>query len=313
MMDFKDYYQILGIPRDASQEVIKGAYRRLARKYHPDVSKEEGAEQRFKDVGEAYEVLKDPEKRAAYDNLAQGHHAGQEFQPPPDWAADFRFSGGGYTHVGDFSEFFETLFGRTGQEAQGGWREVRLRGEDHQARIEITLDDAFHGTPRAISLTVPVIDDHGRLTHKQRDLHVKIPRGVTEGQRIRLAGQGAPGVGGGPTGDLYLEVVFAPHPLFRAEKRDIHVVLPITPWEAALGRTVTVPTLGGKVDLKIPAGSQSGRRLRLKGRGLPGKPPGDQYVTLSIITPPAKSQAARELYEQMERELPINPREKIRV
>jgi len=313
MMDFKDYYQILGIPRDASQEVIKGAYRRLARKYHPDVSKEEGAEQRFKDVGEAYEVLKDPEKRAAYDNLAQGHRAGQEFEPPPDWAADFRFRGGGYTHVGDFSEFFETLFGRTGQEAQGGWREVRLRGEDHQARIEITLDDAFHGTPRAISLTVPVIDDHGRLTHKPRDLHVKIPRGVTEGQRIRLAGQGAPGVGGGPTGDLYLEVVFAPHPLFRAEKRDIHVVLPITPWEAALGRTVTVPTLGGKVDLQIPAGSQSGRRLRLKGRGLPGKPPGDQYVTLSIITPPAKSQAARDLYEQMERELPINPREKMRV
>ncbi|HEX9593936.1 MAG TPA: DnaJ C-terminal domain-containing protein [bacterium] len=312
-MEFKDYYQILGVPPDASQEVIKGTYRRLARKYHPDVSKEAGAEQRFKDVGEAYEVLKDPEKRAAYDQLAQGRQAGQEFRPPPGWEADFRFSGGGYTHVGDFSDFFEALFGRAGQAPRSGWREARLKGDDQQVRIDIGLEEAFHGATRAISLTLPVIDDHGRLTRKQRDLNVKIPRGITEGQRIRLAGQGEPGLGGGPAGDLYLEVAFAPHPMFRAEKRDIYLDLPVTPWEAALGSRVTVPTLGGKVDVKVPPGSQTGRKLRLKGRGLPGKPPGDQYVILAIMAPPAGTRAARELYERMAREMPMNPRQSLGV
>ncbi|MGD2063506.1 MAG: DnaJ C-terminal domain-containing protein [Nitrospirota bacterium] len=308
-MEFKDYYEILGVPQDATQEVIKGAYRRLARKYHPDVSKEAGAEQRFKDVGEAYEVLKDPEKRAAYDQLAKGRQAGQEFRPPPGWDADFQFRGGGYTHVGDFSDFFETLFGHAGQPPRGGWREVRLKGEDHQVRVEIALEDAFNGATRAIRLTLPVIDEQGRVSHKQRDLNVKIPRGITEGQRIRLAGQGASGLGGGPSGDLYLEVAFAPHPLFRAEKRDIYLDLPVTPWEAALGSTITVPTLGGKVDVKVPAGSQTGRKLRLKGRGLPGKPPGDQYVILAIMAPPASSPEARELYQRMAREMPMNPRQ----
>ena len=312
-MEFKDYYQILGVPTDASQDVIKGAYRRLARKYHPDVSKEADAEQRFKDVGEAYEVLKDPEKRAAYDQIAKGRQAGQEFRPPPDWAADFQFSGGGYTHVGDFSDFFEALFGRAGQATRGGWREVRVKGEDHQARIEIGLEDAFRGATRALSLTIPAVDEKGRLTRKQRDLNVKIPRGIIEGQRIRLAGQGQPGLGGGPAGDLYLEVTFAPHPLFHAEKRDIHLDLPITPWEAALGATITVPTLGGKVDVKVPAGSQTGRKLRLKGRGLPGKPPGDQYVILAIMAPPASTRAAQELYERMAQEMPMNPRQALGV
>jgi curved DNA-binding protein len=312
-MEFKDYYQILGVPQDASQEVIKGAYRRLARKYHPDVSKEAEAEQRFKDVGEAYEVLKDPEKRAAYDRLAKGRQAGQEFRPPPGWETDFQFRGGGYTHVGDFSDFFEALFGQGGQAARGSWREVRAKGEDHQVRIEIGLEDAFHGATRTLRLAVPVIDAHGRVTQTPRELHVKIPKGVTEGQRIRLAGQGEPDLGGGPPGDLYLEVAFAPHPMFRAEKRDVYLDLPVTPWEAALGSTITVPTLKGKVDVKVPAGSQTGRKLRLKGRGLPGKPPGDQYVILAIMTPPASSRAARELYQRMAREMPMNPREPLGV
>lgn len=309
-MEFKDYYKIMGLSRDATQDDIKRAYRRLARKYHPDVSQEAEAEARFKEIGEAYEVLKDPERRAAYDRLGSQWQAGQEFHPPPDWDSGFAFSGGGFTDLGGFSDFFEALFGR----ARPGPAEFtsgafRAPGRDQQARIEVVLEDAYHGAVRTISLrSTPEIDRHGQPHNQARSLNVKIPQGIMEGQRIRLAGQGGTGVGGGGRGDLYLEVVFRPHPHFRAVGRDIHLDLPITPWEAALGRSVTVPTLGGKVDIRIPAGSQSGRQLRLKGRGLPGNPPGDQYVRLMIQVPRADDALARDLYERMERHMPMNPR-----
>jgi curved DNA-binding protein len=311
-MEFKDYYKILGVARDATQDDIKRAYRKLARKYHPDVSKEPDAERRFKELGEAYEVLKDPEKRKAYDRFGANWKEGQDFRPPPDWEPGFSFSGGGFAHEGEFSDFFESLFGRAG--AAGGRRGgFRMRGEDQVARIAISLEEAYNGATHPISLNVPELAPDGSVLSSSRTLNVRIPKGITEGQRIRLPGQGAPGLGGGPAGDLYLEVHFRPHPHFHVEKRDIFLDLPVTPWEAALGQTVTVPTLGGPVELRVPAGSQTGRKLRLKGRGLPGDPPGDQYVVLKIVTPAAHSDAARELYERMARELPMNPRAELGV
>jgi curved DNA-binding protein len=319
-MDFKDYYTTLGVSREASNDDIKRAYRRLARKYHPDVSKEAEAEARFKDVGEAYEVLKDPEKRAAYDQLGANWKAGQEFRPPPGAGArarSFRYSTGSPgagEQYGGFSDFFETLFGAGGGMAgdmrgRGGPRGAEefhfrpagpVRGEDQHARIQISLEDAFRGASRTLELRAP---EGGK-----RSIRVAIPRGVTEGQRIRLAGQGLPGLNGGPAGDLFLEITFEPHPMFEADGRNLLLTLPVTPWEAALGETIGVPTLGGRVDLKVPPGSQSGGRLRLKGRGLPGKPAGDQIVTLRIDTPPADSDEAKRLYEEMRGKLPFNPR-----
>ncbi len=300
-MEFKDYYKILGVEKNASQEEIKRAYRKLARKYHPDVSKEADAEEKFKEVQEAYEVLKDPEKRTAYDQLGAQWRAGQDFRPPPDWEQEFQFGGGGFTgaEAHDFSEFFETLFGQPwgGGRRGGGFR---MRGEDVHASLPITLEEAYRGMRRTITLDIPEVDPaSGRVVKRPRTLEVKIPKGVREGQKIRLAGQGAPGIGGGPAGDLYLTLRFVPHPWFKPEGRDIYLELPITPWEAALGARVPVPTLGGKVELKIPAGSQSGRKLRLKGRGLPGTPPGDQYVVLRIETPPADTEDDRALYRRM--------------
>ena len=317
-MEFKDYYQVLGVARDATQDQIKRTYRKLARKYHPDVSKEPNAEARFKEVQEAYEVLKDPEKRAAYDQVGSQWKAGQDFRPPPDWDTGFEFSGGGFTDAGgEFSDFFETLFGRArpGGTRSGGWRRggFQARGEDHHAKIQVDLEDAFHGAARTITLQAPEVDAEGHVVTRTHSLNVKIPKGVTEGQRIRLAGQGSPGIGGGPKGDLYLEITFQPHRLFRADKRDIYLDLPVTPWEAALGATATVPTLGGNVELKIPPGSQTGRKLRLKGRGLPGEPPGDQYVVLRMVTPKAETPEARALYEKMAQILPMNPRAELGV
>ncbi len=314
-MEFKDYYKIMGVKRDATQDEIKRAYRKLARKYHPDVSKEADAEARFKEVGEAYEVLKDPEKRAAYDQLGANWKAGQEFHPPPDWNTGFEFSGGGFTggDASAFSDFFETLFGREFTGGGGRGPAYHARGEDHHARILIDLEDAYHGANRTITLQVPELDAHGRLHTRQRTLKVHIPKGVKQGQRIRLAGQGAPGMGKGPAGDLYLEVAFKPHPFYRIEGRDLYIELPLAPWEAALGAKVKVPTPGGVVDLKIPPNSKAGRKLRLKGRGIPNKPAGDLYVVLQIVLPPADSEQAKALYHQMERELAFNPRAELGV
>lgn len=303
-MEFKDYYKILGVERSATEDEIKKAYRKLARKYHPDISKEKDAEARMKDINEAYEVLKDPEKRAAYDQLGAHYRGGQEFRPPPDWGTGFEFSHGPFAGA-DFSDFFNSLFGGFGCTARGGFR---ARGEDHHARILVDLEDAFHGATRMLTLRVPQFDPQGRLVTGERTLQVHIPKGIREGQVIRLAGQGAPGVGGGPAGDLYLEVHFNPHPIYRVDGRDLYVTLPVTPWEAALGATVKAPTPAGPVEVRIPAGSQSGRKLRLKGRGIPGDPPGDLYLVLEVILPPADSETAREVYRTMAERLAFNPR-----
>ena len=306
-MEFKDYYRTLNVSRDATLEQIKQSYRRLARKYHPDVSKVSDAEQRFKELGDAYEVLKDPEKRAAYDRFGSEWKQGQEFKPPPDWDAGFEFSGGGFTGAEGFSDFFETLFGRrTGHgAARGGFR---TQGQDHHAKILVSLEDAYRGASRTISLQAPQIDPSGHVHAATRNLNVRIPRGVIEGQRIRLAGQGSPGIGGGPAGDLYLEIAYEPHRWFKPDGRDLYLELPVTPWEAGLGATVTVPTPGGRVDLRLPAGSQSGQKLRLKGKGMTGKVPGDLYVLLKIMTPKPKSDADRKLYEKMAQQMAFDPR-----
>lgn len=311
-MDFKDYYNIVGVKRDASQNEIKRAYRKLARKYHPDVSKEAGAEARFKELGEAYAVLKDPEKRSAYDQLGANWKAGQEFQPPPDWDAGFEFSGGGYADRdgSPYSDFFEALFGRGFGSAQADRRHAgfHARGEDHHAKVLIDIEDAYQGATRGITLRTPELDSAGYVTTRQRTLNVKIPKGVKRGQRIRLSGQGSPGLGDGRAGDLYLEIEFNPHDLFRVEGRNVHVDLPVTPWEAALGATIKAPTPDGPVDLKIPEGTTGGRKLRLQKRGIPGEPPGDLYVALVITLPPADSEAARQLYRKMEHDLAYDPR-----
>ena len=292
-MQFRDYYETLGVARNASRDDIKRAYRRLARKYHPDVSKEANAESRFKEVGEAYEVLKDPDKRSAYDRFGKDWQHGEEFRPPPGWEQQFNFGRGGMSGASGFSEFFEALFGQG--TSHGPRRPMRARGGNRSARIEIPLEDAYRGATRKVTLD-------------GRTLSVRIPSGITDGQRIRLGGQGGAGSGGGPAGDLLLTIGHAPHPLFRTEGRSVHARLPIAPWEAALGATVAVPTLGGKVDLKIPRGSRGGQVLRLKGRGLPGSPGGDQFVTLEIVAPPADTPEAESLYRKMAESMAFDPR-----
>lgn len=311
-MEYKDYYKIMGVPRGATQDEIKRSYRKLARKYHPDVSKEADAEQKFKEVGEAYEVLKDPEKRAAYDQIGSQWQQGQKFTPPPNWDAGFTFSGGGFTEAdtAGFSDFFESLFGRASAQAgKGGYtRPFHAQGEDHHAKILIDLEDSNRGTTRTISLKIPEINRSGHVHIKNRTLNIKIPKGIKEGQRIRLSGQGDPGLGDGQSGDLFLEIKFHRHPVFSAEGKDIYVDLPVTPWEAALGEKIPVPTLSGKVELKIPANSQSGQKLRIKGHGLPGSPVGDQYVILRIVIPPAVTDKEKDFYKQMSQTIPMNPR-----
>lgn len=311
-MEYKDYYDILGVSRQATQEEIKRGYRKLARKYHPDVSKEADADTRFQDLGEAYEVLQDPEKRAAYDKFGKDWKNGQDFEPPPNWDAGFEFSGSGYTggtEGGAHSDFFETLFGRSQYGGRSGQAAFRMKGEDQHAKIVINLRDAYNGSKQTITLNKAAVDDQGRVTTTPHTLHVTIPKGITEGQRIRLEGQGLPGMGGGPSGDLFLEIAFAPDPIFHAEKRDIHLTLPVTPWEAALGATITVPTLGGNVQLGIPAGSQGGRRLRLKERGLcTAEHKGDQYVKLRIVLPRPETEEQQALYKKMAELMPVNPR-----
>ena len=310
-MEYKDYYDTLGVERGSTQAEIKRAYRKLARKYHPDVSKASDAEERFKALGEAYEVLKDPEKRAAYDQLGAGLRGGQEFTPPPEWEAGVRFGDG---DASAYSDFFESLFGQTAFNAAHRPRaQYRARGEDLHARVRLELEDAYRGAAKSITLQTPKIDAGGHLAVRDKTLNVKIPKGVTQGQQIRLSGQGAPGIGDGPPGDLYLEIEFKPHSLYRAEGRDVYLELPLAPWEAALGATVKTPTPERAVDLKVPAGSKSGGKLRLKGRGIPGTPRGDFYVILRVALPPADTEQARELYRGMQQRLDFNPRSRLGV
>jgi curved DNA-binding protein len=314
-MEYRDYYKVLEVPRTASADEIKRAYRKLARRFHPDVSKEANAEARFKEMQEAYEVLKDPEKRAAYDQLGSDYRAGQQFRPPPDWGSDFEFRGRGFGARGgenmDFSDFFSSLFGQGspfGGAAGGRGHGARARGEDHHAQLDLTLEEAHRGVARELALRHPEEGADGHVALRERTLRVTVPAGVGDGQVIRLAGQGGSGPGGGRAGDLYLKVHLLPHRLFAVDGRDVTLNLPIAPWEAALGATLSTPTLGGPVELRVPAGARSGPNLRLRGRGLPGEPPGDQYVVLQIVLPPADTARARELYEALQRELPFDPR-----
>lgn len=302
-MEFKDYYRIMGVARDASQAEIRRVYRQLARKYHPDVSKAPDAEVRFKELGEAYAVLKDLEKRAAYDQLGSDWKAGQDFRPPPDWDAGFEFSGDGSNESNGidpdaFSDFLSALYGRSAG-ASPRRSAFNARGQDHHAKVAIDLEDAYSGTTRTITLQRAEADAAGHVAMRARKLNVTIPRGVHAGQHIRLAGQGAPGSGQGKPGDLYLEVEFHPHAHYRVERRDVFLDLPVAPWEAALGASVQVPTPSGTIELKIPAGSVAGSKLRLKGRGIPGSTPGDFYADLNIALPPADSETAEAFYHYM--------------
>ncbi len=342
-MEYKDYYKIMGAERSATQDEIKRAYRKLARKYHPDVSKEADAEKRFKEVGEAYEVLKDPEKRAAYDQLGANWKAGQDFNAPPDWDAGFEFSGGGFTGGGAqsqnfneadasaYSDFFESLFGQGFQQAGGpaggqaggsaqGYQQrggFHAKGSDHHAKILIDLEDAMNGATRSISLRVPDVDASGHVSTKERVLKVNIPKGVKQGQHIRLTGQGNPGMGQGVAGDLYLEIEFNPHSIYHVEGRDVYLDLPVAPWEAALGAAVKAPTPGGVVDLKIKPGSANGSKMRLKGRGIPASAgnnsAGDLYVILKVALPPANTADEKAAYEKMRESFNFNPRAKLGV
>jgi curved DNA-binding protein len=333
-MDFKDYYATLGVERTATQDEIKRAYRKLARKYHPDVSKEPDAEARFKEVAEAHEALIDAERRAAYDDIAQRQASGQPFEPPSGWetgmnggmnggpnsgaGSGFEFSGRGDAGMprgaqgADFSDFFESLFGHAGKEQHArrrGAGAMPMQGADHHAKVLIDLLDSYRGAQRTFSLRMPVIDAAGHATFGERQLEVNIPKGVRQGQQLRLSGQGELGHAGAAAGDLYLEIQFMPDPVFRVDGRDVTFDLPVAPWEAALGATVTAPTPAGPVQLSIPPGSSQGRKLRLKGMGLPGKEPGDLYAVLLMALPPSGSPSEKDAYDAMARAFAdFNPR-----
>lgn len=317
-MEYKDYYKVMSLSRDATQDEIKRAYKKLARKYHPDVSKEANAAERFKELGEAYEVLRDPEKRAAYDQLGSSWKTGQEFQPPPDWAEGFEFHGGGFTPGSDrnFSDFFESLFGGSFQQAQPhrrGTRQFHAHGEDTHSKVIIDIEDAYQGASRNLILQHSEIGPDGRPQLSERTLRVNIPKGIHPGQQIRLAGQGGPAVGQGRAGDLYLEVEFKPHSHYRVEGSDVFLNLPLAPWEAALGAVITIPTPTGPVELKIPPNSKNGSKLRLAKRGLPANRPGDFYVLLQITLPPANSDEEKAFYQQMQKQFAFSPRQDLGV
>ena len=294
-MEYKDYYKTLGVDKTADAAAIKKAYRKLVRQYHPDVSKHKDADSKTKEINEAYGVLGDEEKRAAYDDLGNGRHAGQEFQPPPDWGSQHGFSGGA-----DPGDFFADLFANMG----GGGRRggFQARGEDIHASIEIELVDAYTGVTRNITLRVP--QRSGGTQDKT--LSVNIPKGATPGQQLRLKGQGHPGSAG--PGDLYLEIQIRNDARYRLDGVNVYETVPVTPWEMALGGGIAVPTPSGNVEVTVPAGSQTGRKLRLKGRGIPAATPGDLYLILEVVLPPATSDKAKALYEQMARDLAFNPR-----
>ena len=316
---FQDYYETLGVGRNASEDEIKKAYRKLARTYHPDVNKDKEAEEKFKQVNEAHEVLKDPEKRQLYDQLGPDWQAGQDFKPPPGWEnVHFEFGNGGeaeaFNFAGGFSDFFETLFGGrvgSGGAARAGHGSWVMRGQDHEAEIIISLEDGYHGATTTITLQGHEIDGQGQLRPTVQNLQVKIPPGVTNGSRIRLSGKGGEGMGGGPPGNLYLRVKFEPHPRFRVDGHHLQIDVPLAPWEAALGATVEVDTLDGTVNLKIPPGSQSGQKLRLRGKGLSrnGDGPGDLFARVKIVVPKELSSKEKELFSEMAEVSSFEPRE----
>ena len=320
-MEFKDYYQVMGVERGATPEDIKRAHRKLARKYHPDVSKEKNAEARFKELAEAYDVLKDPEKRASYDRLGANYKAGQEFQPPPDWAGQ-QAEAGDYAHSfqggdgQDHSAFFDALFRGMGRGQQAGQQRSHeafdMHGQDQHAKIQIEIEDSYQGATRTLQLRVQAVGSDGQPGLESRTIEFVIPKGIRAGQHIRLAAQGAPGMGRGSPGDLYLDVDMLPHPLYRTDGYDVLMDLPIAPWEAALGAEVVAPTPTGQVEVKIPAGSVTGRKLRVKGRGLPGKTPGDFYFVLKVMQPTAQNDAEKKAYTELQTAFKtFNPRAQV--
>jgi len=299
-MKYKDYYKILGVERGAGDEDIKKAYRRLARKYHPDVSKEANAKEKFQEVSEAYETLRDKDKRAAYDSLGS-HRPGQDFRPPPDWFDRFGSGRAEDLRDIDLSDLFESMgiFGRA--RGRTGGRGMQFPGEDYEVSARLTLEEAARGAEREVRLD-------GRV------IRARIPRGATDGQRLRLAGKGAPGANGGPPGDLYLQIVLEPHALFRPSGHDLDIEVPLAPWEAALGAEIEVPTLEGAVRMKVPAGAKSGQKLRLAGKGLP-RPSGgagDLYAMLNIVVPPAASEREKKLYEELRTASKFDPRSRLK-
>ena len=305
-MKYSDYYAALGVERGASQEQIKKAYRRLAQKYHPDVSKEPDAEERFKQIAEAYATLKDAEKRAAYDDLG-ARPQGEEFRPPPEWT---RQHGGNqqfsFDDV-DFADLF-TRFGARGGSPYG--EHAAMPGQDFEVPVEISIDDAFRGTTLELRLSMPDYDASGRLHRVPHNVKARIPPGAVDGQRLRLPGKGSKGLNGGRQGDLYLDITLKPHPLYRATGHDLFVDLPLAPWEAALGAAVEVPTPAGAVNLKVPAGTSSGQKLRLSGRGLPKSRggAGDLYAVAQIVVPPQATERERELFASLKEASSFDPR-----
>ncbi len=298
-MKYQDYYQILGVSRDASAAEIKKSYRKLARKYHPDVSKDAAAEDKFKEVNEAYDVLKDAEKRTAYDRFGSDWKHGHEFNP------------GGYAggfSGGDFSDFFESIFGGGYQQQGSPFRQPRQKGPDHHLKLDISLEEAYEGGAKTIQFSQKAATGGRPGMPEMKKLKINIPRGVSNGQKIRLGKQGGPAPDGGEAGDLYLEMNILPHRYFKLDNNDVILRLPVTPWEAAVGTTLKVPTLGGDVDLKIKPGIQSGQKMRLKGKGMCGREQGDQFVEVMIQTPPADSEQAEQFYGEMEKQFDFNPR-----
>ena len=310
-MDFKDYYKILGVEPTADEKAIKTAYRKLARKYHPDVSKEKDAENQFKEVAEAYEVLKSAEKRAEYDELRKYAQQGRPFEPPPGWQP--RGNAGFADEMGggrDYSDFFESLFGAAGR-SQGPGRKSARRGQDVEMELPILLEETLADEAKKIAFQLPQYSADGQpLAAISKTLNVKIPAGVSDGERIRLKGQGAPGLGGAANGDLYLIIRLVPHPLFDVEAHNLILTVPLAPWEAALGSKVTVPTLDGKIHLSIPANSQSGQRLRIKGKGLMNKlgERGDLYALFKIVIPAQADEPTRALWAQLAEQAAFDPR-----
>ena len=306
-MKYKDYYAVMGVDRKASAEEIKNAYRKLARKYHPDVSKEKDAEEKFKELGEAYETLRDPEKRAAYDQLGS-HRPGQEFRPPPGW--ERQFGGGSFSF--DDIDLGDLFAGITGGVHRAGGRggKVPIPGEDYEVTAHITLEEAYRGTEVDLELTVPEYDESSFAHRVRRAFKARIPKGATDGQRLRLPGKGGKGLNGGRDGDLYLNIALHPHRLFRASGHDLFLDLPLAPWEAVLGTSVQVPTLGGPVRLKIPPGTSAGRQLRIAARGLP-KPhggEGDLFAIVQIAVPTAAGERERALFKELAEASTFNPR-----
>ncbi len=307
-MKYKDYYKIMGVDRKASAEEIKKAYRRLARKFHPDVSKERNAEERFKEVAEAYETLKDPEKRAAYDQLGS-YQPGQDFRPPPDW--EKRFSDAPFTFEDlDLADLFASFTGRSARDSRSRSK-VPMPGQDYEFNARISLEDAYAGTELTLNLNVSERDERGVVHHRPKTVKARIPKGATEGQRLRLSGKGGRGSNGGPDGNLYITISLAPHPLFRVSGHDLYIDLPLAPWEAILGTTVEVPTLGGAVRLKVPPGTRAGQQLRIGDRGLP-RPhsgAGSLYAITQIVVPAAVSEKEKALLQNWAEHSQFNPRE----